>query len=755
MLSFYSSNYAANPLLRPRLVLDGPDIIETVYGQTTGAISEDAGSVSGLIGLTGGGEDFAGAFASGSWGAISVDDTGKNWTYTLGAQTEALRAGQVVVDDLIITSISGVSQTISITITGQDDAALVIGTGPHEFAETGRSLSGRLAISDIDSLVAPTFVAASRTGTYGDFNILADGTWSYTLTNAGVMALGSGVTGQELITVNASDGLPIALAFSVTGTDNDNLLGTLASDTLDGGIGADTMLGGLGDDIYHVDNTADAVIEAFNQGTDTVFSSANYSLAGRFVEVLTLTGTANINATGNSQAQTLNGNAGNNILIGLEGTDTLNGGAGNDILEGGSEADSLRGGLGDDVYYVDNAADAVFEAFNEGMDTILSSVTYSLAGRFVEVMTLTGVANINATGNSQAQTLNGNAGNNTLIGLQGTDTLNGGAGNDILEGGSEADSLRGGLGDDVYYVDNAADAVFEAFNEGTDTILSSVTYSLAGRFVEVMTLTGVANINATGNSQAQTLNGNAGNNTLIGLQGTDTLNGGAGNDILEGGSEADSLRGGLGDDVYYVDNAADAVFEVFNEGTDTILSSVTYSLAGRFVEVMTLTGVANINATGNSQAQTLNGNAGNNTLIGLASNDILIGGLGLDRLEGGDNDDVLIGGTSFDTLIGGNGADRFQFGRALAADADHVVDFTVGVDKLAFNATDYGLANGSLGDANFTSGNAPVGGSAQFVYDSATKTLSWDADGTGAFSAVTIATFHTAIALTAADFILM
>ena len=288
--------------------------------------------------------------------------------------------------------------------------------------------------------------------------------------------------------------------------------------------------------------TTDVVTEGASAGTDTVESTITYTL-GANVENLTLTGTAAINATGNTLVNALTGNSGAN---------QLNGGAG---------ADTMAGGAGNDIYVVDNVADVVTEAASAGTDRIDSSVTFTL-GTNVENLTLTGTAAINGTGNTL---------NNALTGNTGANRLDGGAGND---------TMAGGTGDDVYVVDSATDVVTEAASAGTDRVESSVTYTL-GANVENLVLTGTTAINGTGNTLANALTGNAAAN------------------VLNGGAGADTMSGGLGDDIYVVDNAADVVTEAASAGTDRVESSVTYDARCECRE-LTLTGTTAINGTGNT-----------------------------------------------------------------------------------------------------------------------------------------------------------
>ena len=131
------------------------------------------------------------------------------------------------------------------------------------------------------------------------------------------------------------------------------LVGNGAANVLNGAGGSDTMVGAAGDDTYVVDASADLIVEAPDQGRDTVMTTASYALP-EHVENLTLKGASSIDATGNALANALMGNGGRNTLVGGAGNDTLNGGAGND---------TLIGGPGDDTYWLGrgSGSDAITE----------------------------------------------------------------------------------------------------------------------------------------------------------------------------------------------------------------------------------------------------------------------------------------------------------------------------------------------------------------------------------------------------------
>jgi len=591
-------------------------------------------------------------------------------SWTLSANVEHLTL-------LATAGYAGIGNTLDNRITGNTGSNALSGLEGNDTLDAGTGSDTLNGGTGADSMIGGAGDDTYVIDNAGDVVVeLADGGVD-TVQSLLTHTLGDQFEHLTLIEAGVIDGTGNGFANVLTGNEsanllsglvgNDTLVGNGGNDTLDGGTGADSMVGGSGDDVYRVDDVGDKVVESSGGGTDTIESSITQTLATP-IENLTLTGSAVINATGNTSANILTGNLAANILTGGSGNDTLFGGAGNDTLIGGSGDDVASGGLGDDLFIIDSLLDVVIEAAASGTDTVQTSVSWSISLNF-EHLTLTGTLDLTGTGNNQNNRITGNTGNNVLAGGAGADTLDGGEGDDTVYGGSGADNLIGGGGDDTYFVD-FDDVLVELAGGGTDTVQSSISYTLSAEF-ERLNLTGAA-ISGTGNEMANALTGNQWDNLLTGLGGNDTLTGGGGSDTLDGGAGNDSMRGGAGDDLYRVDSLTDRVVESVNDGIDTIESSITLTLA-QYTEHLTLVGEAAINGTGttganrlvgNGQANVLSGGAGVDTLIGGAGNDTLIGGTGADLAEGGTGDDVYVVESALDIVVelAEQGIDRVESG---------------------------------------------------------------------------------------------
>ncbi|MEP7302235.1 MAG: M10 family metallopeptidase C-terminal domain-containing protein [Caldimonas sp.] len=600
----------------------------------------------------------------------------------------------------------------------------------------------------------------------------------------------------QLLTVDGAGGNDVINGASgddvlFGGTGNDRLTGNLGNDLLDGGAGADSLSGGQGNDIYRVDDPGDVLTESAGAGSDSVESSVNWSLAANF-EHLKLTGSADIDATGNALGNLIEGNSGNNVLDGRAGADLLSGGSGND------------------TYVVDNVFDLVDESPGGGIDLVQTSVTLTLAANVENATVGSAAGPVDLTGNGADNNLIGNAAANTL------------------DGGPGADHLTGGDGSDTYVVDDPGDVVTEtnaaAGTGGTDTVDSSISYAL-GANVENLRITGVGPVNGTGNNVGNVLYAAAGDNVLDGGAGVDTVSyayatsavtvslasaaaqatGGSGTDALvnienltggafadnltgnaaanrlDGGAGADSMTGGDGSDVYVVDTVGDVVTESnANSGTggiDTVESSIAYAL-GANVENLRIAASGAVNGNGNGLNNILYSGPGNNTLNGgagadtasylyaaaavtvslasagaqatggsgsdaLVSIERLTGGNFADHLSGNGASNVLNGGLGNDFLTGGGGDDTFRFTSTpnTATNHDAITDFVSGADRISLSQTIFAAAGpvGALAASAFVLGTQAADASDRIVYDQATGNLYYDADGNGGVAQILFA----------------
>jgi serralysin len=145
---------------------------------------------------------------------------------------------------------------------------------------------------------------------------------------------------------------------------------------------------------------------------------------------------------------------------------------------------STKVGLGNDTYVVDVSTDIITENLNEGIDTVESGITFSLAAiNNVENLTITGTSARNGTGNTL---------NNVLTGNSAVNTLNGGTGNDTLYGKQGNDTLAGGAGADTFVFDTPLNATT---NRDTVTDFSVVddTILLENAIFSKLTTTGALN----------------------------------------------------------------------------------------------------------------------------------------------------------------------------------------------------------------------------------------------------------------------
>lgn len=360
-------------------------------------------------------------------------------------------------------------------------------------------------------------------------------------------------------------------------------------------------------------------------------------------------------------------------------------------------------------------------------------------------------------GTGAAETLNGTAGNDYIYAYGGGDTVYAGDGNDVIYGGDGADSLYGGAGDDqlsgggggdymeggtgndTYYVQSADDRVVEFSNEGIDTVVSSLTNYRIGANIERLRIADDAALDAAGRSNGSgneldnRLSGNNGANTLKGFGGNDSIYGYGGDDIIDGGVGNDVLDGGDGIDTIQFEDESLAL----GYGVKVDLAITSGQNTGFGIDK--ITNFENIQGT--IYDDVLRGNAGANKIKADSGSDIIQG-------RGGDDD-----------LTAGTGADTFIFEAAGAANGfDRIRDFKTGIDHLEFHIADGYSA--TAGFETISSTATTINGSleaAQFIYNSTTQILYYDADGSGADAAVALANFNSnpATVITASDIVII
>lgn len=242
----------------------------------------------------------------------------------------------------------------------------------------------------------------------------------------------------------------------------------------------------------------------------------------------------------------------------------------------------------------------------------LSGVTQASFANLTNIEINTGNGNDNIIGSSDLpdiidagngnDTINGLAGNDTILAGDGNDSILAGLGNDSVNAGDGADFVQGDLGNDTIDAGDGADSV--TGDAGDDSII--------------------------GGDGADSVSGNTGNDFVVGNGGADNITGDDGDDTVFGGAGADTITGDLGNDWLKGNGSSDSM-------------------------------------TGGDGNDSLEGDAGDDSITGDVGNDTIIGGLGNDRQVGGQDDDLIFGGAGNDLILAdGVDATAQEFGNDTA-----------------------------------------------------------------------------------------
>ena len=203
-----------------------------ISGTDTGTVTEDSGSTltaSGTLTISdpdSGEAQFAATSYSGLYGTVALDASG-SWTYSADNSQTAIQSlgdGDTLTDTVTIQSVDGTNHTLTLTVTGSNDGAVISGTDTGTVTEdSGSTLtaSGALSASDVDTGEAQ-FTAGTVNGSYGALTIDAAGNWTYSADNSqsAIQSLGDGDTLTDTLSVQSVDGTTHGIVITLTGTND-------------------------------------------------------------------------------------------------------------------------------------------------------------------------------------------------------------------------------------------------------------------------------------------------------------------------------------------------------------------------------------------------------------------------------------------------------------------------------------------------------------------------------------------------------
>ena len=227
------------------VTIHGVSDTAVIGGDAAGAVTEDL-NVNGQGNLTTGGsltitDPDAGEASfqptvsapAGTLGALTIAPNG-TWTYSVpNSAVQYLKSGETKVETFTVSTVDGTQQTVTVTIHGVSDIAVIGGDAAGAVTEDlnvngqgNLTTGGSLTITDPDAGEAsfqPTVSAPA--GTLGTLTIAPNGTWTYSVANSAVQYLKSGETKVETFTVQSVDGTAHTVTVTIHGVSDIAVIG--------------------------------------------------------------------------------------------------------------------------------------------------------------------------------------------------------------------------------------------------------------------------------------------------------------------------------------------------------------------------------------------------------------------------------------------------------------------------------------------------------------------------------------------------
>ncbi|GIU22500.1 hypothetical protein TUM3792_24760 [Shewanella sp. MBTL60-007] len=231
------------------VTINGTDDKAVISGTSTATQTEDKDVHSGQLRVDGainvidadnGQAQFNAESLQGQFGTLSINDLG-HWTYTADnsqAAIQGLKSGESLTDTLLVHSVDGTEQKITVTINGTDDKAVIAGTSTASLTEDKDvhrdqlRVDGALSVTDPDRGQSQ-FQAESLQGSFGTLTINNLGHWTYTADNSqsAIQGLKTGESLTDTLLVHSIDGTEQKITVTINGTDDKAIITDAQTDT--------------------------------------------------------------------------------------------------------------------------------------------------------------------------------------------------------------------------------------------------------------------------------------------------------------------------------------------------------------------------------------------------------------------------------------------------------------------------------------------------------------------------------------------